>query len=132
MLFTKIENQQFQLLLDASSIPNRARLMSASSNLAASWLSIILSPGLNIHLDTTIFQKALMSNVLGMYRGARLYIAGYAKQSFISFCRFSILAMFDCFATLYKSLFIWAKTLKAKDHPLLLQQRVIAEVPKAL
>ena len=27
---TKIENKQFQLLFDASSIPNRARLMSAS------------------------------------------------------------------------------------------------------
>ena len=33
MLSTKIENKQFQLLFDASSIPNRARLMSASSNL---------------------------------------------------------------------------------------------------
>ena len=30
MLSTKIESKQFQLLFDASSIPNRARLMSAS------------------------------------------------------------------------------------------------------
>ena len=54
-----------------------------------------------------------MSNVLGVYRGARLYIAGYAKQSFFAFRRFSILAMFDCFATLYKSLSVWAEALKA-------------------
>ena len=59
MLSTKIENKQFQLLFDAFSIPNRARLMSASSNLAASWLSVIPSPGLNLHLDTTEFQTAL-------------------------------------------------------------------------
>ena len=59
MLSTKIENKQFQLLFDASSIPNRARLMSASSNIAASWLSVIPSPGLNLHLDTAEFQTAL-------------------------------------------------------------------------
>ena len=43
MLSMKIESKQFQLLFDASSIPNRARLMSASSYLAASWLSVIPS-----------------------------------------------------------------------------------------
>ena len=59
MLSTKIENKRFQLLFDASSIPNRARFMSASSNLAASWLSVIPSPGLNLHLDTAEFQTAL-------------------------------------------------------------------------
>ena len=59
MLSTKIENKQFQLLFDASSIPNRARLMSASSNLATFWLSVIPSPGLNLHLDTAEFQTAL-------------------------------------------------------------------------
>ncbi|KAL5500424.1 hypothetical protein EMCRGX_G011983 [Ephydatia muelleri] len=57
MLSTNIENKQFQLLFDASSIPNRA--LSASSNLAASWLSVIPSPGLNLHLDTAEFQTAL-------------------------------------------------------------------------
>ena len=59
MLSTKTENKQFLLLFDTSSIPNRARLMSASSNLAASWLSVIPSPGLNLHLDTAEFQTAL-------------------------------------------------------------------------
>ena len=33
--------------------------MSASSNLAASWLSVIPSPGLNLHLDKAEFQSAL-------------------------------------------------------------------------
>ena len=33
--------------------------MSASSNLAASWLSVIPSPGLNFHLDKAEFQTAL-------------------------------------------------------------------------
>ena len=60
MLSMKIKNKQFQLLFDASSIPNRARLMSASSNLAASWLSVIPSPGLNLHLDKAEFQTALI------------------------------------------------------------------------
>ena len=59
MLSTKIEKKQFQVLFDASSIPNRAHLMPASSNLAASWLSVIPSPGLNLHLDTAEFQTAL-------------------------------------------------------------------------
>ena len=52
-------NRQLQLLFDASFIPNRARLMSASSNLAASWLSVIPSPDLNLHLDKAEFQTAL-------------------------------------------------------------------------
>ena len=59
MLSMKIENKQFQLLFDASSIPNRACLMSASSNLAASWLSVMPSHGLNLHLDKAEFQTAL-------------------------------------------------------------------------
>ena len=49
-LSNRIENKEFQLLYDASTIPNRARLMSVSSNLAASWLSVVPSPCLN-HLD---------------------------------------------------------------------------------
>ena len=54
-----IKNKQFQLLFDATSIPNRTCLMSASSNLAASWLSVIPSPGLNLHHDTAEFQTTL-------------------------------------------------------------------------
>ena len=58
-LSSKIENKQFQLLFEACSIPNRAHLMSASSNLAASWLSVIPSPGYNLHLDKAEFQTAI-------------------------------------------------------------------------
>ena len=58
MLSTKIENKLFQLLF-ANCNPNRACLMSGSSNLAASWLSVIPSPGLNLHLDTAESQTAL-------------------------------------------------------------------------
>ena len=71
MLSTKIENKQFQLLFDASSIPNRARLMSASSNLAASWLSVIPSPGLNLHLDTAEFQTLKWWLGIDMFGGSR-------------------------------------------------------------
>ena len=61
MLSMKIENKQFQWLFYASSIDlfQTARLMSASSCLAASWLSVIPSPGLNLHLDKAEFQTAL-------------------------------------------------------------------------
>ena len=54
-----------------------------------------------------------MSNVLGVLRGVRLYIVGYAKKSFFAFRRFTILVNFDRFATLYKSLSIWAEVMKA-------------------
>ena len=61
MLSMKIENKQFQWLFYASSIDlfQTARLMSASSCLAASWLSVIPSPGLNLHLDKAEFQATL-------------------------------------------------------------------------
>ena len=59
-----IENKQFQLLYDASTIPNRARLMSVSSNFAASWLSVVPSPGLNLHLN-----NATMMNARCRYNG---------------------------------------------------------------
>ena len=54
-----------------------------------------------------------MSNVLGVLRGARLYIVGVRETKFFAFRHFSILVKFDCFATLYKSLSVWAEALKA-------------------
>ena len=72
MLSPNIENKQFQLLFDASYIPNRARLLSVSPNLAASWLSVIPSPGLNLHLDTADFQTALKRWLcIDMFGGSR-------------------------------------------------------------
>ena len=58
-LSSRIENKQFQLLYDASAIPNRAQLMSVSSNLAASWLSVVPSPGFNLHLDNDECQTSI-------------------------------------------------------------------------
>ena len=58
-LSSRIENKQFQLLFDASTIPNSVRLMSVSSNLAASWLSVVPSPGLNLHLDNDECQMSI-------------------------------------------------------------------------
>ena len=45
-LSSKIENRQFKLLFDHSSLPDRANLLSVSSPNAAAWLSVIPSPGL--------------------------------------------------------------------------------------
>ena len=59
---------------------------------------------------TSIHPLALLSYILGVLRGARLYIVGYAKQTFL---HFSILVKLDCFATLYKFLYVWAEALKA-------------------
>ena len=55
---SKIENKQFQLLFDGSS-SKQACLMSAPSNLAAFWLSVVPSPGLNLHFDKVEFQAAI-------------------------------------------------------------------------
>ena len=46
--------------------------MSASSNLAASWLSVIPSPGLNLHLDKAEFTTALKRWLcIDMFGGSR-------------------------------------------------------------
>ena len=58
-LCSKIEDQQFRLLFDLSSPAHRARLLSVSSRHAASWLTVIPSPGLNLHLEPNEFQVAI-------------------------------------------------------------------------
>ena len=58
-LSSKIEDQQFRQLFDLSSPANRARLLSVSSRHAASWLTVIPSPGLNLHLEPNEFQVAI-------------------------------------------------------------------------
>ena len=74
---------------------------------------VLVEVYLLVYLHVSNLSITLMSNVLGVYHGTRLYIAGYTKQRFIAFRRFSILAMFGCFATLHKPLSVWAKALKA-------------------
>ena len=58
-LSRKIENRQFKLGFDHSSLPGRARLLSVSSPNAAAWLSTLPSPGLNLHMDPPEFHVAL-------------------------------------------------------------------------
>ncbi|KAL5475034.1 hypothetical protein EMCRGX_G027081 [Ephydatia muelleri] len=55
----KIEDQQFRQLFHISSPANRARLLSISSRHAASWLTVVPSPGLNLHLEPNEFQIAV-------------------------------------------------------------------------
>eukprot|EP00731_Ephydatia_muelleri_P025447 Em0017g530a len=55
----KLDDRQFNLLLNCSSVADRARLLSVSSPFAASWLSVIPSEGLGLHLTAPIFQVAL-------------------------------------------------------------------------
>ena len=47
----KIDTQQFRALLDSSSPANKARLLSASAAHASSWLSVVPSVELGLHLD---------------------------------------------------------------------------------
>ena len=58
-LSARLENHQFEQLLFQSSPANRASLLSVSSCHAASWLSVIPSVGLNLHLEPDEFQTAL-------------------------------------------------------------------------
>ena len=47
----KIDTEQFRALLDSSSPANKARLLSASAPHASSWLSVVPSEELGLHLD---------------------------------------------------------------------------------
>ena len=47
----KIDPQQFRALLDSSSPANKARLLSVSAPHASSWLSVVPSVELGLHLD---------------------------------------------------------------------------------
>ena len=58
-LSCKLEDSQFNELFANSSLPDRARLLSVSSPHAGAWLSVIPSPGLNLHLDPLEFQTAI-------------------------------------------------------------------------
>ena len=58
-LSSKLEDHQFRLLFQSLSLPNRARLLSASSPHASAWLQVVLAPGLNLHLDPSEFQAEI-------------------------------------------------------------------------
>ena len=49
----------FNLLLNSSSVADKARLLLVSSPLAASWLSVVPSESLGLHMDPPVFQVAI-------------------------------------------------------------------------
>ena len=51
-----LDNHLFNVLLDSLSIADRARLLSASSPHASSWLTVIPSEGQGLHLEPPVFQ----------------------------------------------------------------------------
>ena len=55
----ELEDELFRQLLSKSSVPDRARLLSVSSPHASAWLSVVPSPGLNLHLEPAEFQAAI-------------------------------------------------------------------------
>ena len=50
-LSSRIDEKQFKSLLEASSPANKAQLLSASASHAASWLSVVPSMGLGLHME---------------------------------------------------------------------------------
>ena len=57
-LSAKIDDFQFNQLFNSSSLADRARLLSISSPHASSWLSVVPSEGLGLHLNPDQFQVA--------------------------------------------------------------------------
>ena len=58
-LSSKIDIHQFNSILIASSVADKAHLLSVSSPHAASWLSVVPSEGLGLHLEPSVFQVAV-------------------------------------------------------------------------
>ena len=56
VLSNKIDNHLFNILYEQSSATDRARLLSVSFPHAASWVSVIPSEGLGLHLQPSEFQ----------------------------------------------------------------------------
>ena len=58
-LSSTLDTCMFNLLLETSSNTNRARLLSVSAPHASSWLSVLPSQGLDLHLDAPVHQVAI-------------------------------------------------------------------------
>ena len=63
-LSSKIDIHQFNYILTASSVANKARLLSVSSPHAASWLSVVRSEGLGLPLEPSVFQGAVSGGLV--------------------------------------------------------------------
>ena len=59
VLSQKLEDKQFQSLLQCSTLADRARLLSVSSPHASSWLRVTPSPALGLHLTPSESQFAI-------------------------------------------------------------------------
>ena len=55
----KLDDRVFNMLLNSSSVADKVRLLSVSSPHAASWLSVVPSENLGLHLDPPVFQVAI-------------------------------------------------------------------------
>ncbi|KAL5479457.1 hypothetical protein EMCRGX_G022983 [Ephydatia muelleri] len=58
-LSSMLDTHMFNLMLENSSIADRERLLSVSSAHASSWLSVVPSQGLGLHLDPPVHQIAI-------------------------------------------------------------------------
>ena len=58
-LSSMLDTHMFNLMLEKSSTADRARLLSVSSAHASSWLSVVPSQGLGLHLDPPVHQIAI-------------------------------------------------------------------------
>eukprot|EP00731_Ephydatia_muelleri_P027206 Em0019g79a len=54
-----IQAQHFHILLGLPPLPNRARLLSVAAPHASSWLLVVPSPGLGLHLESNEYQMAI-------------------------------------------------------------------------
>ena len=59
LLFSKVNDYCFHVLFDQSSPANKARLLSVSAPHATSWLSVVPSTSLALHLDPIEFRVAV-------------------------------------------------------------------------
>ena len=55
----KLDDHVFNLLLNSSSVADKARLLSVYSPHAASWLSVVPSKSLGLHMDPPVFHVAI-------------------------------------------------------------------------
>ena len=58
-LSAKLDDHVFNALLNSSSVADKARFLSVSSPHAASWLSVVPSENLGLHMDPPVFQVAI-------------------------------------------------------------------------
>ena len=59
ILSSRLDNHSFRLVIAAATDTDKARLLSTSAPHAASWLSVVPSVGLGLHLDPNELQIAV-------------------------------------------------------------------------